>query len=599
MSTQPIDKHRLLHALQNSLIFGELPPSLIEDLAQKMQIFAIAGGETLYQQGQPSDSLAIVISGRFKVQQTDNNGEVTHLGEVHSGRCVGELGLILNQARAANVIASRDSSVASLSKTDFERLLCAHPIEFNRAITRRVYEFSLHHNQRPPSIGATNFALVPLTAGLNIKALANKLAKQMAQNGLVHYFSAEEGQDFHSVDGACIHSSHRFNDLEQTHDYLLLETEYQLSAWFLLAIRQADHIILVADSTTTPQQLTLADDILTVIQTSDVKQSLVLLHDETAEHANVDRHWPQIFKLDGIYPIRLNKEAEIARLVRFLTGTAIGLVLGGGGARGLAHVGVIQALEEANIPIDIICGNSMGALIGAQYALSTPSSELISSTRKLISGGERPTLPIFSLLAGKKIKAGLQQMFGDLEINSLWQPFFAVSCNLSKAKIHTHDSGPVWHAILASNSPAGILPPVIQNGELFVDAALLDNVPVKPMRDKLGFGTLIAVDVDVQEELKIANEINTFSPWRTLAQYFNKKRNSQLPNIMEILQRSGHLGGLAKRETSIAMADYYLQPPVSQFRLMAYNKGRRIADAGYQYAKQHIADIKNTISKKS
>ena len=167
-------------------------------------------------------------------------------------------------------------------------------------------------------------------------------------------------------------------------------------------------------------------------------------------------------------------------------------------------------------------------------------------------------------------------------------PFFAVSCNLSRACIKVLDKGPLWQAVLASNSPAGILPPVISDGDLLVDAALLDNVPVKAMRQKLGFGTLIAVDVDVAEELTVDPSIEELTGWQVLRQRLFHPNETRLPGIVDLLNRSGHLGGLAHREASTKMADHYLQPPTAKFSLMGYSKGKKIVDTGYQYTMAQI-----------
>lgn len=325
-----------------------------------------------------------------------------------------------------------------------------------------------------------------------------------------------------------------------------------------------------------------------------VRKSLVLLHPQKMSLPKVNVGWHDNIQLERIYPIRIDNPEDVPRLVRFLTGTATGVVLGGGGARGLAHIGVLKALQQANIPIDMICGNSMGALIGAQHIVGTPVDELLSQTTRFIKGGERLSLPIFSLLSGRRVRRDLRRMFGDIMIEQLWRPYFSVSCNLSRASINVHDSGPIWQGVLASNSPAGILPPVIENGELLVDAALLDNVPVKAMREKLPYGRIIAVDVDVEKELTVAPEVERISNLQVLWQKVFARQNPKLPDIIDLLMRSGHLGGLAHRHEAKELADHYLQPPVAEFALMAYGKGQQIVDVGFHYAKAQISTWKDS-----
>jgi NTE family protein/lysophospholipid hydrolase len=189
----------------------------------------------------------------------------------------------------------------------------------------------------------------------------------------------------------------------------------------------------------------------------------------------------------------------------------------------------------------------------------------------------------------------LRRIFGETLIEQLWLPYFAAACNLSEAVTTVQDSGLLWRAVLASNSPAGLLPPVPSNGQLLVDGAILDNVPVGAMRQRLGIplekrrvhGTVIAVDVDVQAGLGVEPEINRLSAWRTIKGRLTGSADA-LPGIGDILYRAGHIGGLHQRERTIKLADQYLEPPVAHFPLMAYGSAAEIAEVGYRYAREQI-----------
>lgn len=586
------DNLQLRHSLEQSRIFGDLDAELITSLVETMTTSVIPGGETLFCQGDTSDYLLLVVSGRLLASLRRPDGTSQRLGEIGPGCSVGEIGVILQQPRAADVLAIRDTSVARLSHQQFEDLLTQHPIAFNRAITRTLFEYSRQSSSRPVNMGATIFTIVPLDANADTSLLCLKIKKALGQYGHAHHLTPAQGEAFHSDQGASIHSNAHISELEQQFDYLLFETSHQSNPWSQLAIRQADQLILVANADTDPWRATvddtLGEGLFAGSKVAVARKSLILLHPDSAKIPTVNDRWQQKLELERIYPLRSARIKDVNRLVRFITGHAIGLVLGGGGARGLAHIGVLRALRESKIPVDMVCGNSMGALIGAQYVYGIKVNQLLDSTRRFVRGGERPTFPLFSLLSGKRVRRDLQQMFGDTTVEALWRPFFAVSCNLSRAKIKVHDSGPLWLSILASNSPAGILPPVISEGDLLVDAALLDNVPVKAMRERLGFGTLIAVDVDVSEELTVDPQLEQLTGWQVLRQRLFHRKEARLPGIVDLLHRSGHLGGLVNRETSKAMADHYLQPPVSKFTLMAYGRGEEIAEAGYQYAMAQI-----------
>ena len=190
-------------------------------------------------------------------------------------------------------------------------------------------------------------------------------------------------------------------------------------------------------------------------------------------------------------------------------------------------------------------------------------------------------------------------MFGDTAVDGLWIPFFAAACNLTKGCTTVQDSGPLWRAVLASNSPAGLFPPVLFNGDMLVDGAILENVPVEAMRARLGTplerrrgnGTVIAIDVDVLEPMRVDPSLSRLSVWSTIKGYFSPQTHPS-PGIADILYRAGHIGGLNQRSRTIAQADLYMEPPVKAFALMAYRRADEIAEVGYQYAMKHIKQWK-------
>ena len=270
-------------------------------------------------------------------------------------------------------------------------------------------------------------------------------------------------------------------------------------------------------------------------------------------------------------------------------------MLGGGGARGFAHLGVLRALEQAGIVVDLVGGNSMGALIGAQYACDVPLDEIRDRTIRFATGGEMPTVPVISLMSGKRVQRDLRKMFGERTVDAMWRPFFAAACNLSRACTTVQDTGPLWRAVLASNSPVGLFPPVLYNGDLLVDGAILENVPVGAMRVRLGTalekrrgnGTIIAIDVDVQDYMGVEPGLTHLSAWRKITGYF-RAGVAASPGIADILYRAGHIGGINQRTQTIAQSDHYLEPPVASFPLMAYRQAAEIAEVGYRHAMQEI-----------
>jgi NTE family protein/lysophospholipid hydrolase len=358
-----------------------------------------------------------------------------------------------------------------------------------------------------------------------------------------------------------------------------------------MAARQADQVIFVA-SATSPAQLSAIERLLAQEPGFLMKRKhLVLSHPgQTAAPQGINR-WHAGRELERIYPLRVGHAADFSHLARFLLGRAVGLVLGGGAARGLAHLGALKAFEHHAVPIDAIGGNSMGALIGAQYAMGLPVDEIRQNMHRLTRQGASFTVPSVSLLSGRRFEHSLQRLFGHTLVEDLWRPFFAAACNLSRAQTVALDRGALWRAVLASNSPAGLLPPVVHQGELLVDGAILDNVPVGEMRMRLGIplerrrgnGSIIAIDVDAADPFCVPPDLHHLP--RLRRPKFNGRK---LPGIVDILYRAGHIGGLNTRERTAAMADFFLAPPLSQFPLLGYERAPEIIEAGYRHAMQEI-----------
>jgi NTE family protein/lysophospholipid hydrolase len=311
------------------------------------------------------------------------------------------------------------------------------------------------------------------------------------------------------------------------------------------------------------------------------------MHNPLQQVPSGTSEWLRFRDVSLHHHVRYQNDSDFGRVARFLIGKAVGLVLGGGGARGFAHVGILRALEELNIPIDLIGGNSMGAIIAAQSALQWERKDMIQRTLQLCLAGDNFTLPIISLLSGKKMSRGLYDMFGEIQIDDLWHHFYSISCNISRATVVTHDCGSLLTAVLNSNSPPGLFPPQIWKGDLHVDGALLNNVPVDVMRKYNEGGTVIGVDVNEREELLNNTDISRgISGWEILFNKLNPFADTmRLPNMMAILNRASIIGGLSQRKKMMdGYADLYLQPPVNAFSLMDYKSAEKIAELGYQFA---------------
>ena len=592
---QSPDQQRVLEVLRASGIFGGLPDQVLQDLAALLKVEFVPGGDVVYREGEQAHTMFFLVSGRLRVSRRDKTGALQLYNEILPGESVGEAGLILQQPRAADITALRDSTLALLSRADFDRLLVQHPLHLNRVFSQAIYNHLRHTSQVVQRRQAQIFVVLPMAQGAPCRDVAVSLTRAFARVGRAHHVAPETERNLDPYATSGWTALDRYDDLEKQFDYLVYEADPDSSSWTRRAFRQADQVVFVADPAASPEvgavELRLRDEPGFTMK----RKHLVLLHPAHAEHPVELGPWRLGRDLERVYPIREGDSGDYARLARFLTGKATGVVLGGGGARGFAHLGVLRALEQCGIVVDLIGGNSMGALLGAQYACGLPLDQIREQTMRFARGGELPTVPVISLVSGKRVQRDLQRMFGERTVDGLWRPFFAAACNLSRACTTVQDSGPLWRAVLASNSPVGLFPPVVYNGDLLVDGAILENVPVGAMRMRLGTrlekrrgnGTIIAIDVDVQDYMGVDPNLLRLSAWSKIKAYLTPGAPSS-PGIGDILYRAGHIGGLNQRGRTIAQSDHYLEPPVGAFALMAYRRAGDIAEVGYRYAMKEI-----------
>jgi predicted acylesterase/phospholipase RssA len=175
-----------------------------------------------------------------------------------------------------------------------------------------------------------------------------------------------------------------------------------------------------------------------------------------------------------------------------ITNRRIGLALGAGAAKGLAHLGVLRALAALDVPVDMISGCSIGSAIAAGWASGLGADELTALTSRIAGRAIRPTLPLRSFLSSKGIRDELVREAGERRFEDMQIPLSLVATDIFRRSEVTFTKGLLWPCILASMALPGVYPPVAANGSYLVDGAVLNPVPVKQCRE-LGAGVVIAV----------------------------------------------------------------------------------------------------------
>lgn len=254
---------------------------------------------------------------------------------------------------------------------------------------------------------------------------------------------------------------------------------------------------------------------------------------------------------------------------------SLGLALSGGGARGLAHIGVLKELERAHIPVDYLAGTSMGGVIGAVYASGMSLDEIeaialeFAKRRNLIKLVD-PTMPRRGVFQGEQLHAFFRQYLHDLTFAELNIPLTLVAVDLNSGREALLCEGNVADAVRATISIPGLLAPVEDGERRLVDGGLLNNLPADVVR-QMGADIVLAVDV-------LGDAQNSY--WETLG----KKRFilGQVGGLIAVLGESLDLLFRQQRNYKLRQfpPDFLLQPPIpSEITMMT----------GYPYAAEVIA----------
>ena len=571
------DLHGTLSALP---LFAGIDPATVRAIAAEVEWLSLPGGSTLFTVGEIPDSMYVVLSGCLGAFSSAVDGRPARLmGRIVAGDAVGEMGLISGRARTATIVALRDTELARISREAFDRVITRHPQAMLRIAQLTVDRLESSQSGGPSRAhAARTFTIIPQSLEVDAAGFATNLVAALVRVGRTQLVWSVRGAD---------HTSHWFNLVEAANDYVVYVADAVDSTWSKLCVRQADALLLLAhaDDPVAPWPALAAPREL--YTTAPQRSELVLLHDDVINPGSAQR-WLAL--LPGTTHHHVRHTDDISRVARLLTGRAVGLVMSGGGARGFAHIGIVKALREANIPIDLVGGTSMGAIIAAGVAAGWDVPELRERLwRSFVKTNPLRdyTLPVVSLVSGRKVSKLLQREFGDGGIEDLPLSFFCVSSNLTTGHMSVHRAGPVWRWLRASVAIPGVLPPVLHNGEVLVDGGAMNNLPVDCMRE-LGRGPVIGCDVGADRAFTgHSDDIDVPPLWKVMSWLRGGRRR---PNIFQILWRAGMVNSAAMTASHREKTDLLLQPPLEQVDMLDWKALDRAVAAGYEYTLRRLAE---------
>ena len=515
-----------------------------------------AAGEVLFTEGDEPDHLVIIVSGRF---ESIRAGE--HLGESAHGEAIGELGVLTGRPRVTTVTAVRDSEVIMVRREVIHDLIGSNPqlaVGLAALVAQRLDHPAGKHRTLEIVV------IVPSSPSADAARFAHDLAARLGCEVVSH--AASE---------TALHDLVERVDRDDDRIVLLANGD---DWWPSACVRQADVVFRLVDAVDAPHALDFGE-----------RDELVVTHRETTRVRGT-AIWLGSADV-GHHHVRTGDNADLARVVRRVLGRTVGLVLSGGGARGMAHLGVYRALCEAGVPIDHIGGTSMGAITGVQMAMQPDATALIGANRELFlkaNVGRKFTMPIVSMMSVRTVLPLFKELFGDSDLADTRVPSFVTVADFTECALTFRDRGPSAMWVRASASPPGIWPPVVdERGHLYVDGGVLDNLPVAAMRRRAQ-GKVLAVNVSRVTPLEVAPGTGEVTSWMRLVDPRASHRVSGYPTLPKLLMRLGLLTSLPRQAEESRLADVYVEPAVSQYQMGQFGRFDAIVAAGYDAMRRSL-----------
>ncbi|XP_068270188.1 patatin-like phospholipase domain-containing protein 7 isoform X4 [Nyctibius grandis] len=600
----------------------------------------VEAGRAVYRQGDKSDCTYIVLNGRLRSVIRMDDGKKHLTGEYGRGDLIGVVEALTHQPRATTVHAVRDSELAKLP----EGALTSIKRKFPQVVTRLIHllgkkilgslqqgaghPLGLHSSSSKwdagnPASNLSTVAIMPVSEEVPLTAFTLELKHALSGVGPALLLTSDNIKQ--RLGSAALDSIHEYRltswlgQQEDIHRIVLYQADSTLTPWTQRCIRQADCILIVGLGDQEPT----VGELERMLENTAVRaqKQLVLLHKEdgplpsrTVEWLNM-RSWcsahvhlhcprrvfskrslPKLIEMyERVFQKPPDRHSDFSRLARVLTGNAIALVLGGGGARGCSQVGVIRALIEAGIPVDMIGGTSIGAFMSALYAEERSYNQMRIKARQwaMVMNSVFKTIldltyPITSMFSGAAFNNSINNIFKDKQIEDLWIPYFTITTDITASAMRVHTDGSLWRYVRASMSLSGYMPPLCdpKDGHLLMDGGYINNLPADVARS-MGAKVVIAIDVGSRDETDLTNYGDCLSGWWLLWKRWNPLAEKvKVLNMAEIQTRLAYVCCVRQLEM-VKNSGYceYIRPPIDRYRTLDFGKFDEICEVGYQHGK--------------
>lgn len=570
-------------------LFGKITNEQLKHVFSIAEVLHFDAGQYIFQEGDTENALYIVLSGRLRAfQQTEQGQQV--LGDIAAGEPVGELALFTKAPRSATVVAIRKSMVLQIDETDYAVLLDLYP-QFGFTLTQFVIN-RLKRNALQQKQGAApkNIAVIKLQPDHDFGLWTDDMSRELEVMGTdinVYYPDSQLPDNPNAV----------FEDMENNVGINILVCDNEHKTWAKQCLMYCDLVIVATEFDASSALYAVEKELnLYVSNILNKKIYLLLLHPENAPAPSQTCRWFDGRQFDLHVHIRANNPKDIRRFCRILTHQAVGLVLGGGGAKGFAHIGAAKAMLESGIEFDFVGGTSAGAMYG--ITLTVSDFDISKAIRICQIGAERKitsndyNLPFISLMTGKKMRSLLKEVFEETHLEDMWVNTYCVSTNYSTASLKVHESGLTRQKLEASIAIPGVFPPVIIDKHLHVDGGVMDNLPIEAMYQKPVSHVIAIALAERAEHLVDIEKIP--SAWALLVNKFTKKHRYRLPKMASLLINSLTLNSVQKQVVTKSQVSLYLEMDLRKYSFLDGSKWQTLIEKGYQQTQDYLKKLPAT-----
>ncbi len=626
-----------IELLGRATLFAGLSPHSLGAIAARLTERNYARGEVVWRAGDEGGELLVVASGQLEVWGMAAGGQEELVGTIGRGECAGEMALVLDERRSATVICGRATRALVLGKDDFRQAVREDTqvmASLTRLLSQRAMALARHHpvTSRPIVVGVV---AEPDVAGASLIAAAvSELTREVLGCGALLVRVGKDGIPIGSLaDGdipaAAVRSRGDLppvldvsapeapggHEIARAVDTVLHAYGGRFRLFVIdfptlphhgveLAANACEFVIQVTkEPTPAPVGAARVFQVVNRYRATGPAPWLnhcepFVLPDDPAMTAGWER--------DRLGPLPLADPTQPAsrvlrRLTRKVAGATVGIALGGGAAFGIAHVGVLLALEQAGLPVDLVAGTSMGSIVAIGYAAGMPPQEMqavagrIGNVRTVLSVLD-PSLSGVGLLSGHRLVSIFSPLLDRDSFAQLDVPCQVVAMDIDSGSAVTIGTGPLDAAFRASCSIPLIFKPVQMDGHTLVDGGMIDPVPSNVVRD-MGADIVIAVNVVPRLDPAVSTSLSrTFKRINRLNPLSYLSGSRGMPDVVDILMNSLQAIQFELGNYKSASADVLINIDLGDFTWIDFHRALEIVDRGLRAGEASVPDVRAALA---